>query len=125
MGKFKSSLGSTNGTTSQFLVNNDTKSTEISTDDDLSVDSTDMLDEFYAEAIKVNIYIYYILVSIAHASRPKGIDASHLSKIWIIYLDSEKRTLEVTSHHSTRSDNSTLSHNFGTNYCMLQYKMIK
>ena len=35
MGKFKSSIGSTNGMTSQLLVNDDTKETEPSTHDDL------------------------------------------------------------------------------------------
>ena len=123
--KFKSSIGSTNGMTIQFLVDDDTQAMETSTENDFSFESTDVLYDLYAEATKGNIYLDYIVVSAVHASRPKGIDASHLSKIWIIYLDSEKRTLEVTSHHSTRSDNSTLSHNFGTNYCMLQYKMIK
>ena len=125
MGKFKYSIGSTNGMTRQFLVDNNTEATEPSTNDDLSVDSTDMLDEFYVEAIKVNIYIYYILVSIAHASRPKGIDASHLSKICRINLDSAKRTLEITYQHRPRNNNPTLSRNFGTNNRMLQYKRIK
>ena len=60
-----------------------------------------------------------------HASRPKVIDASHLSKIWRIDLDFAKQTLEVTSQHRMRSDNLTLSHNFGTNDRMLWYKRIK
>ena len=125
MGKFKSSLGSTNGTTSQFLVNNDTKSTEISTNDDLSVDSTDMLDDLYVEATKGNICLDDILSSAAQAIRPKGIDVSQLSKILIIDLYSVKRTLEVTSQHSTRSNNPTLSRTFGINYRMLRYKITK
>ena len=73
-----------------------------------------MLDDLYAEATKFNIKLDDIMVSAARASRPKGIDASHLSKIWIIDLDSAKRTLEVTSQHIMRSDNPTLSRNFGT-----------
>ena len=125
VGKFKSSIGLTNGTTSQFLVGGDTKAMEPSTDNDLSVYSTYMLYDLYAKATKGNIYIDDIMVSADHASRPKGIDASHLSKIWIINLDSAKRTLEVTSHHSTRRDNPNLSRNYGKNYCILRYKRIK
>ena len=47
MSKFKSSIGSTNGTTSQF--------TEPSTDDDFLVDRKDMLDDLYDKAAKGNI----------------------------------------------------------------------
>ena len=104
MEKFKSFVGSTNGTTSQFLVEDDTKAMEPSTDNDLSVYSTYMLYDLYAKATKGNIYIDDIMVSADHASRPKGIYASHLSKIWIINLDSAKRTLEVTSENRTRRD---------------------
>ena len=124
MGKFKSSIGSTNGTTSQFLVDNDTKATEPSTDDYLSAEIIDMLYDLYVEATKGDIYLDDIMVSASHASRPKGIDASHLSKIWRINLDSTKRTLEVTSQHSTRSNNPNLSCKYGTNDRMLRYKRI-
>ena len=55
MSKFNSSIGSTNGTTGQFLVGNDTKTTVPSTDNDLLVDSKDMLDDLYAKATKGNI----------------------------------------------------------------------
>ena len=65
------------------------------------------------------------MVSAAHVIRPKVIDASHLSKIWIIDLDSAKQTLEVTSQHIMRSDNPTISRNFGTNDHMIRYKIIK
>ena len=125
MGKFKSSIGSTNGTTSQFLVDDDTEATEPSTDNDFSVNSTDILDDLYAKATKGNIYLDDIMVSASHSSRSKGIDASHLSKIWRIYLDSEKWTLEVMSKHITRRYNPTLSRNFWTKYHMLRYKRIK
>ena len=63
------------------------------------------------------------MVSVSHASRTKGIFASHLSEIWRIDLDSTKQTLEVTSKHSTGTNNPTLSRNFGTNNRMLQYKI--
>ena len=84
-----------------------------------------MLYDLYAKATKGNIYLDYIMVRAAHASIPNGIYASHLSKIWRIDLDSAEQTLEVTSQHSTRSYNPTLSHNYGTNNRMLRYKRIK
>ena len=65
------------------------------------------------------------MVSAAHASRPKVIDTSHLSKIWRIDIESEKRTLDVTSQYRIRINNPTLSRNFGTNDRMLRYKRIK
>ena len=55
IGNFKSSIRSTNGTTSQFLVDNDTKATEPSTNDDFLVESTNMLDDLYAETVKGTI----------------------------------------------------------------------
>ena len=60
-----------------------------------------MLDDLYAKATKVNIHLDEIMVSADHAIRPRGIEASYLSIIWRIDLDSAKRTLEVPSQHST------------------------
>ena len=48
MGKFQSSVGSTNGTTRQFLVDNDNEATEPITGDDLLFNSIDMLDDLHA-----------------------------------------------------------------------------
>ena len=123
--KFKSSIGSTNGKTRHLLVEDDYEATEPSTNNDFLIKIKYILDDLYAKATKVNIYLDDIMVSAAHVSRHKGIDASHLSKIWIIDLDSVKRTLEFTSHHSKRNDNPTLSRNYGTNDRMLRYKRIK
>ena len=57
------------------------------------VNSIDMLGDLYAEATEGNIYLDDIMVSAAHAIRPKGIDASQLSKILRTNLDYAKRTL--------------------------------
>ena len=92
---------------------------ELSTNDDFLFDSTYMLDDLYDEATKGRIYLDDIMVSAAHERRPKSIDSSYLSKIWRIDLESAKQTLEVMSHHSTRSDNPNISRNFGTNDRML------
>ena len=55
MVKFKSSVGSTNGTTSQLFVDDDTEAMEPSTEYDLLVYSTNMLDDFYDDSTKGNI----------------------------------------------------------------------
>ena len=89
------------------------------------VDSTDILDDLYAKATKGNIYLDDIMVSTAHLSGPKGIDTSHLYKIWRIDLDSAKQNLEVTFQEIMRSNNHILSCNFGGNDRMLWYKIIK
>ena len=81
MGTFKTFIGSTNGTTSQFLVDDDTESPKSSTNNDFLFNSTDMLDDLYSESAKGNIYLDDIMVSASYASIPKGIEASHLSKI--------------------------------------------
>ena len=125
MRKFKSSIGSTNVTNSQFLVDYDTEATEPIAKGDLSVDSTDILDDLYAKSTKGNIHIDDIMFSADHASKTKHIDSSYLSKIWRINLDCANRTLKVTSQHSTRSNNRTLSRNYGTNDRMRWYKRIK
>jgi hypothetical protein len=64
------------------------------------------------------------MVSATHASRPKGIEASHLSKTWRIDLETTKKTIDVTSQHSVRTDNPKLSRNYGTNDRMIRYKRI-
>ena len=84
-----------------------------------------MLDDLYAKSTKGNRYLDDIMVSDNHARRPKGIDTSHLSKIWRIDLDSAKWTLDITSQHVTRRNNPTISRNYGENNRMMRYKIIK
>ncbi len=64
------------------------------------------------------------MMSAAHASRPTGITAEQLSKTWKIDMDAAERTIDITSQHNQRSDNPTLSRNYGTNDRMLRYKRI-
>ncbi len=53
-----------------------------------------------------------------------AVDAKHLSKIWRISHDDAKRTLEVTTQRSRRTEDPTLSRNYGTNDRMLRYRRI-
>ena len=45
-----------------------------------------------------------------------------MSKIWRIDLNTAKKTLDITSHHSMRTNNPTLSRNYSNNDRMLRYK---
>jgi hypothetical protein len=64
------------------------------------------------------------MLSATHAGKTKGVDATHLSKMWRIDLKMAKRTLEATSQNSKQVDNPTLSTNYATNDRMLRYKRI-
>jgi hypothetical protein len=126
LGKFQSAIGSTNATSSAYLMNDDaTQDTEPNTDDDESIEDADILmDKLYEEAIGGTIDLDDIMVSAAHASKPTGITAAQLSKTWRIDMDAAERTIGITSQHSQRTDNPTLSRNYGTNDRMLRYKRI-
>jgi hypothetical protein len=60
----------------------------------------------------------------AHAGKSKGIDAAHLSKVWRIDLKAAEQTLGIISQNSKRTNDPTLSQNYGTNDRMLRYKRI-
>ena len=59
------------------------------------------------------------------AGKPRGVDATHLSKVWRISYDDAKRTLDVTTQNSIRPSDPSLSQNYGTNDRMLRYRRIK
>ena len=126
LGKFKASIGSTNATNNECLVEDDeTIATELSTYDDESVGGDQMLDDLFEKSMKGEIDLDEIMVSASHAGKSKGIEAHHLSKTWRIPMDAAERTLDITSQSSMRKDNPTLSRNYGTNDRMLRYRHIK
>jgi hypothetical protein len=59
------------------------------------------------------------------ASRPRGVTAETLSKIWRIDYETAARTLKVTTQLNHQGGNENLSRHFGTNDRMLRYKRIK
>jgi hypothetical protein len=128
LGKFQASIGSTNVTDNEYLVetvdDDDTQEDEPSSDDNSSNADDLLLDEIYEGSLRGEIDLDDIMVSAAHAGRSKGIDAKHLSKTWRIDLETAKRTLDITSQKSIRKENPTLSRNYGTNDRMLRYKRI-
>ena len=53
------------------------------------------------------------------------VNTKHLAKIWRISYNEATRPIDATSQHSVRSEDPTLSQNYGTNDHMLQYRRIK
>ena len=70
-----------------------------------------MVDEFFSHS--------------THASRPRGVTPEHLSKIWHISPKDAKWTIDTTTQMSVRTQDPTLSRNYGTNDRMLHCKRIK
>ena len=118
LGMFQATIGSTDAPRGTYLVetvdDNDSESSESSDDESVTT--------LFESSLQGEIDLDDIMVSVAHARRPKGIDAEHLSKIWSIDRKQAKRTLEITSQDSRRADDPTLSQNYGTNDRMLRYK---
>ena len=83
-------------------------------------EAMDLLGESDAGLFDFNTF----MASAASANQPRGVKPSHLSKIWRISHDEAKATLESTSQRSVRTDNPTLSRNYGTNDRMLRYKRL-
>ena len=62
---------------------------------------------------------------VTNASRPRGVTPEHLSKIWHISLEDARRTIDTTTQTSVRTQDPTLSRNYGTNNRMLRYRHIQ
>ena len=58
---------------------------------------------------------------VTNASRQHGVTPEHLSKVWHISTEDARRTVETTTQTSVRTQDPTLSRNYGTNNCMLRY----
>ena len=115
LGMFQATIGSTDTPRGTYLVetvdDNDSESSKSSDDESVTT--------LFESSLRGEIDLEDIMVSAAHARRPKGIDAEHLSKIWRIDQKQAKRTLEITLQHSRRADDPTSSRNYGTNDRML------
>ena len=65
------------------------------------------------------------LSHVTNASRPCGVTPEHLSKIWHISPEDARRTINTTTQTSVRTQDPTLSHNYGTSDHMLRYQHIQ
>ena len=89
---FKMSIGATKPFKGRYVLDeyeedlNDSSTTdETSSDSELDPDNEEELDAFMASA--------------THAGKPKGISAEMLSKVWMIDLETARKTLQVTSQN--------------------------
>jgi hypothetical protein len=93
-------------------------------DSDSDKEDDQTLDEIYEIVAQGEIDLNKIMVSAAHAGKLKGVDPAHLSKTWKIDLQTAQRTLKVVSQNNKRTDDPTLSRNYGANKRMLWHKRI-
>ena len=113
-GAFAASIGSTTTTDGPYLIPEDESIADLDIDldvtDPMSFENGELLDFFSASGTT--------------ASKPKGVSAEFLSKIWRIDVKDAQRTLEVTTQLLKRADDPTLSRNYPTNDRMLRYRRI-
>jgi hypothetical protein len=69
-------------------------------------------------------HLFEATVSSSFASKSKGVDPSHLAKVWRIDHATAKRTIDVTSQLRKRPTLDTLNRNYPTDDRMLRYKRI-
>ena len=62
---------------------------------------------------------------VTNTSRPHGVTPEHLSKVWHISTENARRMIETTTQTSVRTQDPTLSCNYGTNDHMLRYQHIQ
>ena len=101
LGMFQVTIGSTDAPRGTYLVetvdDHDSESSESSDDESVTT--------LFERSLRGEIDLDDIKVSAAHARRPKGIDAEHLSKIWRI---ESRRSALSKSHHSIVVEPMTL-----------------
>ena len=125
-GQIAASIGSTNALQSRYISDSEPEAEEqyhddpICKDDDDSFDITSNLDDDGVQE-RVDEFFSHSM----SASRPRGVTPEHLSKIWRISQEDARRTINMTTQTSVRTQDPTLSHNYGTNDRMLRYKRIQ
>jgi K+-transporting ATPase c subunit len=111
LGKFQASIGSTNVSDSNYLVDDSVEAkNSTSSSDNSSVDSEQLLDDLFEKSMRGDINLDAIMVGASHTAKAKGINAQHLAKTWRIDLDSAKQALDVTTQSKTRKDKEGQTH---------------
>ena len=82
--------------------------------------STNEWEEFVGE-----LDIDEITARAAHSKPQWGISTNHLIKVWCINMESDQKTLNMTTQRELRTDNPKLTRKFGTVYRILRYKRIR
>ena len=119
-GRIAASIASTNTLQSRYISDSEPEAEEQNHDDSTCNDDDDSFaitfdldddgaheraDEFFSHSTS--------------ASRPRGVTPEHLSKIWHISQEDARRTINTTTQTSVRTQDPTLSCNYGTNDRML------
>jgi hypothetical protein len=85
LGKFQVSIGSTNVTDSEYLVDDDaTQDTAPSTNNNSSTGEDLLLDELYEGSLRGKLDLDEYMVSAAHASRSQGVDLPYLDLLALL-----------------------------------------
>ena len=83
------------------------------TKDDFGCELFEMIKSAVAEEISAIVAVT--------ADSTAGVSAEHLSKIFRISHEEAEKTITATSQLNRQDGNTSLSPNFNTNDCMLQY----
>ena len=117
---FQEVIGSTDAGTEYNPIEDDSStSTSTSENDELHDVGTEEEVDFIRQLDDADVE--QVMAAGATATTPNGVDVVHLSKIWRISAEDDKRMLADTSQHGQCAQDPTLSQNYGTNDCMLQY----
>ena len=126
-GQIAASIGSTNTLQLQYISDSEPEAEEqdhedftSNDDDDDSFELTFDLDDDGAQERMDEFFSHS-----TSASGPRGVTPEHLSKIWHISQEDARRTINMTTQTSVQMQDPTLSHNYGTNDRMVQYKRIQ
>ena len=125
-GRIATSIGSTSTLQSRYISDSETEADEQSHDGSTCNDVNECLDslsDLDGDREQAMVDEYFSHSSIA--SRPRGVTPEHLSKIWCISHEDAKRMIDMTTQTSVRTQDPTLSRNYGTNDCMLCYRRIQ
>ena len=122
-GWIAASIGSTNTLQSRYISNSENEADKQSHDDSTcnDVDNCfDLLSDLDGDGAQARVDEFFSHST--NASRPRGVTPEHISKIWRISQEDAKRTINTTTQTSVRTQDPTLSRNYGTNDRMLHYK---
>ena len=119
-GQIAASIGSTNTLALRYISNSEPEDDEPNYDDSTCNDDDDSFDlnfDLDSEGAQEKVAEFFSYVT--NVSRPCGVTPEHLSKIWCISQEDARRTINTTTQTSVRTQDPTLSCNYGTNDCML------
>ena len=122
-GQIAASIGSTNTLQSRYISDSETETDDQSHNDSTCNDVDDLLSDLDGDGAHARVDEFFSHST--NASRPRGVTPEHLSKIWCISQEDAKRTIHTTTQMSVRTQDPTLSRNYGTNDRMLHYKRIQ